>query len=308
MTLLQLKYICYIAQCGTLSKAAQLAYVSQPSLSVALKELETEIGTELFVRSNRGLQLTPEGTEFLTYASHVLEQFALMEEKYLLKTENKQKFAISTQHYSFVVQAFIHLAQKFNMDDYEFALRETKTLEILDDVSTLRSELGILYLNDFNRAILQKSLKQQELSFVKLLTCYIYVYLWIGHPLAREKKITLEMLQDYPCLSFEQGTQKTQGGFFYAEEVLSTYQYKQSIKVNDRATMLNFMKGLQGYTLCSGILSQNLNGDDYLAVPLDSMETMEIGYIKKNQVPLSPLAYLFLEEIEKLYLSSPPHS
>lgn len=300
MTLSQLKYISLIAQSGSLSKAAQQAYVSQPSLSVALRDLENELGLELFTRSNKGLQLTPEGSEFLLYASQILEQYTLLEDKFLSKTTKKQQFAISTQHYSFVVQAFIQLAESFKLEDYQFALRETKTLDVIEDVSKLRSELGILYLNTFNKPILSKQFKAHNLIFTPLFTCSISVYLWNGHPLAQEKKITLEMLQDYPCLSFEQGDHSS---FFFAEEVLSTYDYKQKITVNDRATMLNLMKGLKGYTLCSGILSQNLNGEEYLAVPLVTQETMEIGYLKKEQIPLSNLAEQFLALIQTLNLT-----
>lgn len=298
MTLQQLKYVKIIAQAGSLSKAAEFAYVSQPSLSVSLKELETEIGVELFIRSNRGLQLTPEGSEFLTYAGQVVEQFSLMEDKYLYQEVSKKRFAVSTQHYSFAVNAFIHLARTYDMEEYEFALRETKTWEVITDVAQLRSDLGILYLNKFNSAALQKVFKEQQLEFHTLFSCDVSVYLWKAHPLAQENCITLEQLQEYPCLSFEQGTQNS---FFFAEEVLSTYQYKQSIKVNDRATMLNLMKGLYGYTLCSGILSENLNGDDYKAVPLDSKERMDIGYIKRTQNPLSHLGEIYLEEISELY-------
>lgn len=298
MTLHQLKYVKIIAQAGSLSKAAEFAFVSQPSLSVSLKELETEIGVELFTRSNRGLQLTPEGSEFLTYAGQVVEQFSLMEDKYLHQEVNKKRFAVSTQHYSFAVNAFIHLARKFDMEEYEFALRETKTWEVITDVAQVRSELGILYLNKFNSAALHKVFKEQQLEFHSLFSCSVSVYLWKEHPLAPSSSITMEQLQEYPCLSFEQGSQNS---FFYAEEVLSTYQYKQSIKVNDRATMLNLMKGLYGYTLCSGILSENLNGDDYKAVPLDSKERMNIGYIKRTQNPLSHLGEIYLEEISELY-------
>lgn len=298
MTLHQLKYVKLIAQSGSLSKAAERAYVSQPSLSVALKELEAEIGVELFTRSNRGLQITAEGNEFLTYAGQVVDQFTLMEDKYLRCEVSKKKFAVSTQHYSFVVHAFINMAKKYDMEEYEFALRETKTWEVIEDVAHLRSELGILYLNEFNTQVLNRVFKEKELQFTLLFSCPISVYLWGGHPLQGEEKITMEQLQEYPCLSFEQGAENS---FFFAEEVLSTYGYKRSIKVNDRATMLNLMKGLLGYTLCSGILSQQLNGGDYVVTPLDTRETMDIGYIKKKNIPLSALGQIYLEEISKLY-------
>ena len=251
MTLTQLKYVITIADTGSMNEAAKLLFISQPSLSLALKELENEIGTELFKRSNRGVVLTPEGQEFLGYARQVTEQYKLMESRYIEKKNVKKKFGVSMQHYTFAVNAFIEMVKQFGMDEYEFAVREEKTYEVIEDVKTFRSEIGILYLNDFNRKVLTKLFDESDLEFCPLMDCGIYVYLWKGHPLANQKEITIEELQEYPCLSFEQGNYNS---FYFAEEVLSTYSYKQLIKANDRATLLNLMVGLNGYTLCSGIL------------------------------------------------------
>ena len=277
MTLTQLKYVITIADTGSMNEAAKLLFISQPSLSLALKELENEIGTELFKRSNRGVVLTPEGQEFLGYARQVTEQYKLMESRYIEKKNVKKKFGVSMQHYT-------------------FAVREEKTYEVIEDVKTFRSEIGILYLNDFNRKVLTKLFDESDLEFCPLMDCGIYVYLWKGHPLANQKEITIEELQEYPCLSFEQGNYNS---FYFAEEVLSTYSYKQLIKANDRATLLNLMVGLNGYTLCSGILCDNLNGSDYWAVKLKSDEVMTIGYLKRKGIALSPLGQKYLEEIRK---------
>lgn len=298
MTLQQLKYVIYIAESGSLSKASEIAFISQPSLSATLKDLEKEIGIQIFSRNNRGLQLTLEGNEFLAYARQVILQYSLIEEKYLKTKEQKKKFSISMQHYSFAVKAFIHMAKEFNMEEYEFALRETKTYEVIDDVRYFRSELGILYLNEFNQSILTKLFKEYDIDFYPLFSCKVYVYLWSGNPLAEYESISLTDLEEYPCLSFEQGNQNA---FYFSEEVLSTYDYKRFIKVNDRATMLNLMKGLLGYTFCSGILSEDLNGGEYHTVPLESDEIMQIGYIKKKNIPCSKLANIYIEEIHKTY-------
>ncbi len=296
MTLTQLKYVITIADTGSMNEAAKLLFISQPSLSLALKELEHEIGTELFKRSNRGVVLTPEGQEFLGYARQVTEQYKLMESRYIEKKNVKKKFGVSMQHYTFAVNAFIEMVKQFGMDEYEFAVREEKTYEVIEDVKTFRSEIGILYLNDFNRKVLTKLFDESDLEFCPLMDCGIYVYLWKGHPLANQKEITIEELQEYPCLSFEQGNYNS---FYFAEEVLSTYSYKQLIKANDRATLLNLMVGLNGYTLCSGILCDNLNGSDYWAVKLKSDEVMTIGYLKRKGIALSPLGQKYLEEIRK---------
>ena len=294
MTLSQLKYVIAIASTGSMNKAAQSLFLSQPSLSAAVRELEEEISLNLFRRSNRGIQVTPEGEEFLGYARQIVEQYALMESKYVSMVNTKKKFSVSCQHYTFAVNAFIQLVKQFGMDEYEFAIHETSTYDVITDVRNFRSEIGILYLNDFNRKVLTKLFHESNLEFHELLNCHVYVYMWKGHPLSGHEKLTLEDLKEYPCLSFEQGTNNS---FYFAEEVLSTYEYKRLIKADDRGTLLNLMVGLNGYTLCCGIICEELNGSEYCAVPLDSNEEMTIGYLARKGSTISPLGQKYLEEI-----------
>ncbi len=296
MTLTQLRYAITVANSNSLNEAARELFISQPSLSASIKELEEETGTQLFRRTNRGISVTTEGKEFLGYARQVVEQYELIELKYVAKENTKKKFSVSMQHYTFAVNAFVEMVKQFGMDEYEFAVHETKTYDVIEDVKNFKSEIGILYINDFNKKVLAKLFREYELEFHDLLECKIYVYMWKGHPLAKKKEIALEELDDYPCLSFEQGTYNS---FYFAEEVLSTYDYKRLIKANDRATLLNLMVGLNGYTLCSGIICESLNGADYVAVKLKSDEVMTIGYLKKKGTTLSPLGEKYLEEISK---------
>ncbi|MBN7772226.1 LysR family transcriptional regulator [Clostridium aminobutyricum] len=296
MTLQQMKYAIEIADKGSINLAAKALFVSQPSLSGTIKELEDEIGIKIFIRTNRGITITPQGSEFLGYAKQVVEQYTLMEKQYIEKKVRKKYFSVSTQHYSFAVKAFVEMVKQFGMDEYEFAVHETKTYDVIDDVKNFRSELGILYLNDFNEKVMTKILNENSLEFAELFSCDTYVYLWKGHPLAGENVIHMEQLEEYPCLSFEQGNYNS---FYFAEEVLSTYEYKRIIKANDRATMLNLMVGLNGYTLCSGIICEELNGSDYQAVKLDSDEVMHIGYIKHKSIPLSAEGKKYLDELLK---------
>ena len=296
MTLTQCKYAVTVAEAGSMNEAARLLFISQPSLSAAIRELEDETGTELFLRTNRGIALTPEGEEFFVIARMLLEQYQLMESKYIAKEKTKKKFSVSIQHYTFAVSAFVELVKQFGMDEYEFAVHETKTYDVIDDVKNFRSEIGILYVNDFNQKVLYKLFRDCGLEFHELLRCGIYVYLWKGHPLANRKLISLEDLREYPCLSFDQGAH---GSFYFAEEVLSTYEYKRIIKANDRATLLNLMIGLNAYTLCSGIICEELNGSDYCAVKLDSNEVMTIGYLARKGTKISRIGQQYLAEISK---------
>ncbi|MBQ4530730.1 MAG: LysR family transcriptional regulator [Lachnospiraceae bacterium] len=296
MTLLQLKYAITVSDTQSMNEAAKELFITQPSLSASIKELEKEIGLELFRRTNKGVTLTVEGKEFLGYARQVVEQYQLLEDRYVNKKETKKKFSVSMQHYSFAVKAFVEMVKQFGMDEYEFAINETKTYDVIEDVKSFKSELGILYLNDFNSGVITKLLKENGLEFVELFPCKTYAYMWKGNPLAKEKTVSMEQLKDYPCLSFDQGNNNS---FYFAEEVLSTYEYKRIIKANDRATLLNLMVGLNGYTLCSGIICEELNGGEYCAVPLDLDEVMRIGYIVRKGMTLSPLAVKYLEEIQK---------
>lgn len=296
MTLNQLKYAIVVSESDSFNVAAKKLYISQPSLSTSIHALEEEVGIQIFRRSQNGISVTPEGKEFLGYARQVMEQYELLDARYITKSDVKKKFSVSMQHYTFAVNAFVEMVKQYGMDEYEFAVHETKTHEVIEDVKNGKSEIGILYLNDFNRKVLEKIFAESSLEFHKLLECDVYVYLSKNHPLASQDKIKLEELKDYPCLSFEQGDYNS---FYYAEEVLSTYEYKQLIKANDRATMLNLMVGLNGYTMCSGIICEELNGGEYCAVKLDSDEKMDIGYIIRRGASISSIGQKYLEEISK---------
>lgn len=301
MTLIQVHYLIVIAETNSLNKAAEQLYVSQPSLTSAIKELEKELGVTLLYRSGRGVTLTNDGVEFLLYAKQLYSQYEAVLEKYGMGGAHKKKFGVSTQHYSFAVKAFVDMAKEFDMSRYEFAVRETRTAEVIRDVSTMKSEIGILYLCDFNRKSMEKLLKSASLEFHHLIECQAYVYIWKKHPLAKEKTIQFEQLNGYPCLSFEQGENSS---FYFAEEILSTNEYSQVIKANDRATMLNLMVGLNGYTLCSGIICEELNGSDYIAVPFQEDEhnpnsVMEIGYVVRKNTILSKMGESYVDKLKK---------
>ena len=298
MTLQQLKYVIVIADSGSVNSAAKNLYLSQPSLSSAVRDLEEEIGFELFHRSNRGVTITAEGEEFLNYARQVCQQYALLEDRFVAGRSRK-KFSVSTQHYTFVINAFVEMVRKVGMKEYEFSILETRTYECVENVRNYKSELGILYLDDFNEKYLTKLFEENNLEFHPLRDCSTCVYLWGEHPLAHRDQLTMADLEPYPCIAFELGKQNS---LFLSEEVMSTYQYRQLIRVDDRATVLNLMKGLNGYTLCSGIICRPLNGSEYTTIPLAEGGVMHIGYVQRWGSPLSRLGELYLSEVRKSIL------
>lgn len=297
MTLQQLRYIIKIIQCGSITEAAKQLFVSQPSLSNAVKELETELRIEIFHRTTKGISLTPDGTEFLSYARQIIEQTELLEQRYLDNKPRKQLCAVSTQHYAFAVNAFVNLLLDLDVDEYEFTLRETRTFEIMEDVKNLRSELGIIYFSDFNEKVLSKLLKEDHLVFNPLFIADPHVFISSAHPLAEKKIMALEDLDRYPYLAFEQGENNS---FYFSEEILSTAPHKKTIHVSDRATLFNLLIGLNGYTISTGVLNSDLNGDNIISIPLETDEKMCVGWIAHEQAHLSAIALKYISELKRL--------
>jgi DNA-binding transcriptional LysR family regulator len=297
LTLQQLKYVIEVANRGSINEAAKRLFISQPSLSNAIRDLEGEMQIVVFERSNKGISLSKEGVEFLSYARQVVEQAELLESRYLNAKPSPQHFSVSTQHYAFAVNAFVSLVSEYAQDEYEFALRETKTYEIIEDVKSLRSEIGILYLNEFNSKVINKLLKEANLQFNSLFTAKPHIFISIRNPLAKQSVVTIEQLKHYPYLSFDQGEYSS---FHFAEEILSTMTHRKSIRVNDRATLFNLLIGLNGYTISTGVLSADLNGNEIIPVPLDCEEIMNVGWISHRNISLSKLGVAYVQALKQV--------
>ena len=296
MTLLQLKYIVKIVECGSMNEASHALYVSQPALSSSVKELENELGIEIFTRSSQGIALTVDGAEFLTYARQVLDQADLLEGKYKGASEQVPHFSVSCQHYSFAVNAFVDVIREFDAARYDFTLREEQTHEIIEDVAHMKSELGILYLSEHNREVIERMLAANELVFEGLFCAAPHVFVCADHPLADCASVTLEDLEDYPFLSYEQGSYNS---FYYSEELTSTFERRKNIRVRDRATLFNLAMGLNGYTVCSGVISHELNGPGIISIPLDVDEYMEIGIITRKNTTLTRYGQAYIDAIRQ---------
>ncbi|MFB4349259.1 LysR family transcriptional regulator [Microbacterium sp. CR_7] len=293
ITLQQLHYFVEVAAEGSISAAADLLYVSQPTMSAAMKDLETRAGRTLLLRSARGVTLTADGAEFLGYARQVTEQVALLEQRYLGRPPSRRLLGVSAQHYSFVIDAFVRMVKASGAAEYEFSLRETRTWDIIEDVRTLRSELGILYRNDFNRSVIDKLLRDSGLSFRPLFLADPHIFISRKNPLAARDRVTLDDLAGIPRLTFDQGANNS---FYFAEEILSTLSSAREIRVSDRATIFNLMIGLDGYTISTGIISDDLD-PEIVAIPLDVDERIEIGWIGHSAIPLTEQAQRYLDEL-----------
>ena len=296
MTLQQLKYVTTIANIGSISEAAKRLFVSQPSLTKAIKELEKEMGITIFDRTNKGITVSKEGERFLGYARQVLEQAALLEEQYKSQSGGKKQFSVSTQHYSFAVNAFVELLKGAGIDQYDVSLRETQTYEIIDDVAHMKSEIGLLFYNDFNRPVLEKLIHTNELTFTELFTAHPHIFIGKNHPLANKDVVSMDELEKYPYISFEQGDHNS---FYFSEEIFSTVVRPKHIRVRDRASLFSLLLGLDGYTVSSGVIDEEVNGENIISVPLAEEGLMHIGYITNNKMHRSRLGLEYIQALEQ---------
>ncbi|MCC9921706.1 LysR family transcriptional regulator, partial [Streptococcus agalactiae] len=292
MRIQQLQYVIKIVETGSMNEAAKQLYITQPSLSNAVRNLETEMGIQIFIRNPKGITLTKDGMEFLSYARQILEQTALLEERYKGDNTSRELFSVSSQHYAFVVNAFVALFNGTDMTQYELFLRETRTWEIIDDVKNFRSEIGVLFLNSYNRDVLTKLFDDNSLIATTLFTTTPHIFVSKSNPLANRKKLSMKDLEDYPYLSYDQGLHNS---FYFSEEMMSQIPHPKSIVVSDRATLFNLMIGLDGYTVATGILNSKLNGDEIVAIPLDVDDVIDIVYIRHDKANLSKMGQKFID-------------
>lgn len=304
MTLQQLRYVDQVATVGSISEAARKLFVSQPTLTEAVRTLEEELRIAIFNRSAKGVTVTREGEEFLASARQILDDAGRIQEKYTGKAVRRPQFAVSCQHYAFAVEAFMEVVKACTAKSYDFTLRETVTSEIIDDVARNRSEIGILYLSRRNERALMKILKKEDLSFEELLTAKPHVFIGKNHPLAKKKSISPGELDDYPYLSYEQGVENA---LYFAEEVMPAIDRKKNIRVRDRATMTKLMLGLNGYTVSSGARSK-MYANDIVAVPLKLDDFIRIGLVRRSGISLSTAGEIFVSNIRlKASVSSNKH-
>ena len=296
MTLKQLEYVIKVAETKNITTASNELFIAQPSLTHAINELETEMKIKIFRRTNKGVSITNDGEEFLAYARQVLEQANLLNDRYISKENRKPRFSVSCQHYSFCISAFSDTIKEFDSNQYDFTIRETQTHELIEDVINLKSEIGVLYLSNSNRNVLKKLLNKNELEFITITQANPHVFISKDHPLAKKDIITLNDLKPYPYLTYEQGNYNS---FYYSEEFLSSLELKKNIMVRDRATLFNLCVSLNGFTVSSGIILKDVNSSSIIAKPFKYNEIMEIGYIKRKNMPISDYGKAYIKNLIK---------
>lgn len=291
----QLKYVLEIAASSSMREASTKLYISQPALSASIRELEEELGILIFERTNKGISLTDEGREFLSYAKKTVAQYEILEERYLHKDSDKERFSVSTQHYNFAIKAFTDVIKEMDPAQFIFSIHETKTKEVLEDVRTMKSEVGIVSFSGSNEALMKKLFRDYQLSFTPLMRRETYVYVWHTHPFAGRSEISIEEMQQYPCISFDQSDDSN---FYLTEEAMADYSFRKMIKSDDRATSMEIIASLEGYSIGSGMLSGSdaiLQG--LVAIKLKEEDPLTIGYITRNGSTLSMYGKAYVEKL-----------
>ncbi len=307
MTLQQLRYLIAIAEYGSINAAANNMYASQSNLSTAVQDLESELGITIFTRSNRGVTLTNDGTELLGYARQVVEQADMLEERYVSDSGRRSaRLAVSSQHYHFTVQAFTLTCEEFSdgedgSEEYDFVLRECATGQIIEDVRTFRSEIGILYLDDFNSRVLSRAFEEANVAFTQLFEAQPHVFVGAHHALAGRDSLTFDDLEAYPRYSFEQGTNNS---FYYAEEPFAALPHKRNIRYSDRGTLTNLLMHYDGYTLSTGVLSEEMLSG-IVSISLKTDLRMRVGYIMHAERRPSRLLERYIANLHTVIRDNP---
>lgn len=297
MTITQLKYVISIAGSSSMREAAGKLYVSQPALSSTIRELEEELGIKIFDRTNKGISLTEQGFEFLQYAKQAVSQYELIEDRYIGRDRTRQHFSVSMQHYVFAVHAFVDTIKKFDADAYVYAVRETRTDEVLTNVRDLKSEIGIISFSKNNENVIKKIFREYELEFCPLMVKDTFVYVWKDHPLSMREEISVDELQEYPCVSFDQNSDND---FYLSEEALGDYDFVKLIKSNDRATSAEILAKLNGYSIGTGIMTESFTlKDGFVTIKLKEEDPLTIGFIVRKNHKLSEIGEAYIEQLMK---------
>lgn len=298
MTIQQIRYVIGIAGAGSFNKAAEKLFISQPSLTSSVHDLEDEIGFQIFNRTARGITLTERGKEFLSDAEVLFRDFTSFRDKY---TRGERKnFSVSALYYAFAREAFVHVVRQFGSEGYDFAFREKKASDVIDDVAAGKSEIGILYLSDSNRDGITRLLRASCLEFHHLTECNAFVYLHESHPLAGRESLSLDDLTGYRFVTFDTDDVRS----FFPDELITRYSLDKAIRVADRSTELNLLKTLKGYTFLSGISGEETN-EDFLLIPLKNQDgvalgTFQLGYITHGDGKMNGIGRAYIDNVRRI--------
>ena len=296
MNIQQLRYVVAIANSGTFREAAEKMYVSQPSLSISVRDLEKELGFKIFRRTSSGTFLTRRGMEFYEKAQELVKGFDVFQNQYANPEEEKDEFSIASQHYDFLPPTITAFSQQY--PEYKnFRIFESTTVQILDEVAQGHSEIGIIYLNNQNQKGIMQRIEKLGLEVIELIPFQTHIYLREGHPLAKKKELVMEDLEDLPTVRF---TQEKDEYLYYSENFVDTSASSQMFNVTDRATLNGILERTNAYATGSGFLdSDSVNG--ITVIPLNDNLNNRMVYVKREELELSQAGTLFVEVMQEYF-------
>lgn len=294
MTIQQCKYVLTVVKTGSFNEAAKQLFIAQSSLSVSIKSLEQELDIKIFERSGNGVYLTDEGAEFVKYAAQICENSDFVTERY--KKEISKKLYIATQHYDFIADIFGNFLNSIKSTNYRFSIREIETYNVIRDVETANSDIGIIAIKDGDFDVMKRYLSKKNLRFTPILEVKPHVFFRKQHPLSNSEKLSTSDLKEYPYVSYEQGEH---GSSFFTEELADISYIDKHIEISDRATLMNLLMLTDAYTIGTGIMPSALNKDDIISVPFESDEFYIIGYLLNEERKVSAITNEFIQLIEK---------
>ena len=293
MTIQQCRYVLAIAKCSSFSEAAKQLFIAQSSLSLGIKSLETELNIRIFDRSGYGVHLTDEGAEFIRYAEQICQNSDLVAERYGKRIQ--QKLYIATQHYDFIADLFGAFLNETENEGYRFSIREIETYNVIRDVQTAYSDIGIIAIRDSNLEIMKRFLGGRKLLFTPVFSVTPHVFLRKDHPLADCDRLTVEELKEYPYVSYAQGENNS---VYFTEELMDASNVDKHIEISDRATLMNVLMVTDAYTVGTGVMPSALNRGDIISIPLDSTALYYIGYILNGERKISEMMQKFIDRFE----------
>lgn len=294
MTIQQCKYVLEISKTGSFNEASKRLFIAQSSLSASIRSLEKEFGIEIFTRTRNGVCLTEEGAEFVRYAEQMVEHNNFIENRYRANT-NRKKLHIVTQHYDFVADIFCGLLRETEDDKFYFSLRETKTYEVIKEIETASSDIGIIAIKDNDLDLMTRFLGSKNIDFIPVLNAKPHVFIRSGHVLCSRKKIKAEDLIKFPYVSYEQGSHSST---FFTEEIFNGNEVKKHVEISDRATLMNVLLTTDCYTVGTGIMPSALNDGKILSIPFETERFYYLGYITNKTCKNMPTVEKFIGQLK----------
>ncbi|MBP3395766.1 MAG: LysR family transcriptional regulator, partial [Clostridia bacterium] len=296
MTIQQCKYVLEIARAGSFSEAAKQLFIAQSSLSISIKSLEQELNIRIFERSGNGVYLTDDGAEFVKYATEICENSDFVAERYSTR-HVQQKLYIATQHYDFIADIFGKLLKETITESYRFSIKEIETYNVIREVETAHSDVGIIAIKDGDYEIMRRYLGKKGLSFTPVLNVSPHVFFRRGHPLAGAAPLSAAALRKYPYVSYEQGEHTSS---FFTEELMDVSSIDKHVEISDRATLMNVLMLTDAYTIGTGMMPSALNKGDIVSVPFESDAYYIIGYLLNQDRKISDMTKKFIAGVEEM--------